>query len=50
MPDFEPFEVDLHGLRPDAALRRIEQELHAARVRGAGRIRLITGGPAESGA
>lgn len=43
MQDFDPPEVDLHGLRPEAALRRVEQELHAARVRGHDRIRLITG-------
>jgi DNA-nicking Smr family endonuclease len=36
-------EVDLHGLRPEAALRRLEQELHAARVRGAPGLVVITG-------
>ena len=36
-------QVDLHGLRPEAALRRLAQELHSARVRGAAEIRVITG-------
>ncbi len=36
-------EVDLHGLRPEQALRRLAQELHALRVSGATRIRIITG-------
>ena len=36
-------EVDLHGLTPDQALRRLAQELHSARVRGLGRLRVITG-------
>lgn len=35
--------VDLHGLRPDQALRRLEQALHALRVRGERRIRVVTG-------
>ncbi len=36
-------ELDLHGLPPDRALRRVIQELHASRVRGLRRLRLITG-------
>jgi len=38
-----PHEVDLHGLRPEAALRRVAQELHAARVRGLSTVVLVTG-------
>ena len=38
-----PREVDLHGHRPEAALRRLAQELHAARVRGERRLRIVTG-------
>lgn len=36
-------EVDLHGLSPERALRRLAQELHAARVSGETRLRVITG-------
>jgi len=36
-------EVDLHGLRPEEALRRLSQALHTARVRGADRLVVITG-------
>ena len=36
-------EVDLHGLRPEQALRRLEQALHAARVRGSTSLLVITG-------
>ena len=35
--------VDLHGLRPEAALRRVAQELHAARVRGLEELVVVTG-------
>ena len=42
MPSADP-EIDLHGLRPEQALRRLAQELHAARVRGATRLLVITG-------
>ncbi len=35
--------VDLHGLAPFQALRRLELELHAARVRGEERLLVITG-------
>ena len=38
-----PHEVDLHGLRPDAALRRVAQEIHAARVRRMSTLKIITG-------
>jgi len=36
-------QVDLHGLAPEGALRRLEQELHAARVRGVAELLVITG-------
>lgn len=36
-------QVDLHGLSPEQALRRLGQELHAARVRGAPGLLVITG-------
>ncbi len=36
-------ELDLHGLRPDQALRRLAQELHACRVRGVPTLLVITG-------
>jgi len=32
-PPEPDFKIDLHGLRAEQALRRLEQELHAARVR-----------------
>ena len=35
--------VDLHGLPPHQALRRLEQELHACRVRGEPELLAITG-------
>ncbi len=38
-----PTSVDLHGLRPEQALRRLSQELHAARVRGTSQLLVITG-------
>jgi DNA-nicking Smr family endonuclease len=38
-----PFEVDLHGLRPDDALRRVEREIHTCRVRRVDRLKIITG-------
>ena len=41
--DGERRSVDLHGLRPDQALRRLAQELHAARVAGASELRVVTG-------
>lgn len=41
--DRRPPEVDLHGLRPEEALRTLERELHAARVRGAPTLLVITG-------
>ena len=43
-PDEDPpLEVDLHGLRPDEALRRVARELHACRVRRVDRLKIITG-------
>ncbi len=35
--------VDLHGLRPEDAQRKLERELHSARVRGHGTLLVITG-------
>ncbi len=35
--------VDLHGLSPDQALRRLSQALHSARVQGAPNLTVITG-------
>lgn len=35
--------LDLHGLAPAQALRRVEQALHATRVRGGRRLRVVTG-------
>ncbi len=43
-PAFEPDQrLDLHGLSGDQALRRLAQDLHAARVRGARKVLVITG-------
>ena len=36
-------EIDLHGLRPGDALRRLGQQLHAARMLGESRVKVITG-------
>jgi DNA-nicking Smr family endonuclease len=38
-----PAQVDLHGLRPEEALRRVSQEIHACRVRRMDRLKIITG-------
>ncbi len=35
--------VDLHGLDRAAAIRRLEQALHTARVRGASTLLVVTG-------
>jgi hypothetical protein len=35
--------LDLHGLSPDAALKRLELFLHSARVRGLERVIVVTG-------
>lgn len=35
--------LDLHGLSPDAALKRLELFLHSARVRGLERVCVVTG-------
>lgn len=42
-PSDEIDTVDLHGLTVERALRRVAQELHAARVRGRTRLLLVTG-------
>jgi DNA-nicking Smr family endonuclease len=43
-PDEDPpHEVDLHGLRPEDALRRAAREIHACRVRRIDRLKIITG-------
>jgi len=42
-PHDESEVVDLHGLRPQQALRRVAQALHAARVKGRTRLLVITG-------
>lgn len=39
--DSEP--VDLHGLTVEQGLRRVAQELHAARVRRMARLVIVTG-------
>ncbi len=36
-------EIDLHGLTPDAAFRRLQRGLHSARVCRQGRVLVITG-------
>jgi DNA-nicking Smr family endonuclease len=36
-------EVDLHGLRPEEAFRRLSHALHTGRVRGVSRLTVITG-------
>lgn len=36
-------EIDLHGLRPEAAQARLQQGLHGARIAGHGTVRVITG-------
>lgn len=35
--------ADLHGLRPEQALKRVAQLLHTARVQGAPEVEIITG-------
>ena len=43
-PDGEDLEeLDLHGLRPEDALRRVAQGIHACRVRRMERLKIITG-------
>lgn len=39
----EPRTVDLHGLKPDQALRRLTRAVHTARVKGEIRLLAITG-------
>ncbi|MDF1799557.1 MAG: Smr/MutS family protein [Planctomycetota bacterium] len=36
-------QIDLHGLRPEVALGRLGQGLHAARVRGESEVLVVTG-------
>jgi len=43
MTSVNPLSIDLHGLRPDAALARLEQGLHTARAQGWRQVRVITG-------
>lgn len=43
MTSVNPFPIDLHGLRPDAALARLVQGLHTARAQGSKQARVITG-------
>jgi DNA-nicking Smr family endonuclease len=43
LPDDDLEEIDLHGLRPDDALRRVAQGIHACRVRRMDRVKIITG-------
>ena len=42
-PEEEPEEVDLHGVRPEAALRKLQQALHSARVLGQSELLVICG-------
>ena len=41
--EFEVLEVDLHGKRPEEALRHLARELHTARHRRLERVLVITG-------
>ncbi|MEW6073676.1 MAG: Smr/MutS family protein [Planctomycetota bacterium] len=43
MASTSPPSVDLHGLPPAQAMRRLAQALHAARVQGREEILVITG-------
>lgn len=36
-------ELDLHGFRVEQAVRRLQQELHASRVRGLSGLRVLVG-------
>jgi DNA-nicking Smr family endonuclease len=36
-------EVDLHGLHPEQAVKRLEMALHTARIQGSERLTVITG-------
>lgn len=42
-PEEPPQEIDLHGLPPVQALRRLAQELHVCRLRGIAELLVITG-------
>ena len=39
----EPLRVDLHGAHPEAALRKLQQALHGARVQGRPELLVICG-------
>lgn len=43
MPIPSDHKIDLHGLRPEAAIKRLEQGLHTARAAGAGSALVVTG-------
>lgn len=43
MPREPPQEIDLHGLPPQQALRRLGRELHACRLRRCTEVLVITG-------
>ena len=42
-PEEDLEEINLHGLRPDDALRRVAQGIHGCRVRRMDRLKIITG-------
>ena len=42
-PEEDVLEIDLHGLPPERALRKLAQELHACRLRGPTHVLVITG-------
>lgn len=42
-PDEPDAQIDLHGMPPEQALRRLAQELHACRMRREDRLLVITG-------
>lgn len=39
----EPRELDLHGLRPEMALRKLQQALHSSRILGEPELLVICG-------
>jgi DNA-nicking Smr family endonuclease len=43
MSPHTPPSIDLHGLSPEAALRRLEQGLHTARAMGSTEVIVIAG-------
>ena len=42
-PEDDLEEIDLHGLRPEDALRRVAQGIHGCSVRRMNRLKIITG-------